>query len=120
MNIEIPFIVPCFKRVFVAECHNRYSEFLWQGSLHTRYAVGFGRVRRTGERRSEGGRKGEKKGERKGASERERMWLSCHLEKTLAGSPNNLEWVGKFRCREVKVYGTPCVSTSTFCVVCLA
>jgi hypothetical protein len=105
MDIEIPFIVPCYKRVFVAECHNRYSEFLWQGSLNTRYAVGFGRVRRTGERRSEGGRKGEseggregekekgkeggRKGERKGASERERMWLSCHLEKTLAGSPNS-------------------------------
>ena len=38
-----PIIVPCYKRVFVAECHNRYSEFLRQGSLHTMYAVGFGR-----------------------------------------------------------------------------
>ena len=41
-------IVPCYKRVFVAECHNRYSKVLWQGSLNTRYAVGFGRRRREG------------------------------------------------------------------------
>ena len=40
---RLSLIVPCYKRVFVAECHNRYSEFLRQGSLHTRYAMGFGR-----------------------------------------------------------------------------
>ena len=68
VNIEIPFTVPCYKRVFVAECHKRYSEFLRQGSLHTRYAVGFGRE-------SEEGAK--------------RVWLSYHLEKTVAGSPNS-------------------------------
>ena len=59
---RLSLIVPCYKRVFVAECHNRYSEVYWQGSLNTRYAVGFGRGRR------EGGERGERRGKRgKGA-----------------------------------------------------
>ena len=59
-----PIIVPCYKRVFVAECHNRYSEVYWQGSLNTRYAVGFGRGRR------EGGERGERRGKRGKGAER--------------------------------------------------
>ena len=60
---RLSLIVPCYKRVFVAECHNRYSKVLWQGSLNTRYAVGFGRRRREGGEggegeREEGGREG--------------------------------------------------------------
>ena len=52
---RLSLIVPCYKRVFVAECHNRYSEVYWQGSLNTRYAVGFGRGK--GGRGEEGERK---------------------------------------------------------------
>ena len=59
---RLSLIVPCYKRVFVAECHNRYSKVLWQGSLNTRYAVGFGRRRgregRGGEREEGGSREG--------------------------------------------------------------
>ena len=54
MTIQLSIIVPCYKRVFVAECHNRYSEVLWQGSLNTRYAVGFGRESGGGERKRRG------------------------------------------------------------------
>ena len=50
-----PIIVPCYKRVFVAECHNRYSEVYWQGSLNTRYAVDFGRGIGVGREELEGG-----------------------------------------------------------------
>ena len=64
MSHCLHFIVPCYKRVFVAECHNRYSEVYWQGSLNTRYAVGFGRGRR------EGGERGERRGKRGKGAER--------------------------------------------------
>ena len=50
--------------MFVAECHNRYSEVLWQGSLNTRYAVGFGMGR------GEGRERGERRGKRGKGAER--------------------------------------------------
>ena len=38
----------------------------------------------------------------------------------MAGSQNSLEWVEWCEWLEAKVYGTPYVSTPTFCVVCFA